>query len=103
MARNVAITAARSFRRSGPASSSSKVARRLSELFRDLPQTSFSTATWRRAVQYTANRAGLLASGDLVAAARVLNAERDGVAVRELARFAVSESYAALRAKLLKI
>ena len=77
-----------------------KVARRLGELFRDLGETAFSSVSWRRAVQHTANRAGLVAAGDLVAAARVLNAEGDVEAVRELARFAASDDYLALRAKL---
>jgi tetratricopeptide (TPR) repeat protein len=79
-----------------------KVARRLADLFTALADTEFSTATWRRAVQNTANRAGLLASGDMVAAARVLNAEGDAEGVRELAKFAGSDDYVALRAKLLK-
>jgi tetratricopeptide (TPR) repeat protein len=77
-----------------------KVARRLGELFRDLGDTHFSSVDWRRAVQHTGNRAGLLASGDLVAAARVLNGEGDSDAVRELARFAASDDYAALRTRL---
>jgi hypothetical protein len=77
-----------------------KVARRLGELFRQLAETEFSTARWRRAVQHTANRAGLLVAGDMMAAARVLNSEGDPEAVLELARFAVSDAYAALRAKL---
>jgi tetratricopeptide (TPR) repeat protein len=80
-----------------------KVARRLGELFRDLGDTPFSSVQWRRAVQYAANRAGLLASGDVVAAARVLNGEKDSESVIELARFAVTDEYAALRTKLLKI
>jgi tetratricopeptide (TPR) repeat protein len=79
-----------------------KVARRLSELFHNLGETHFSSASWRRAVQHTANRAGLLASGDVVAAARVLNSEGDADAVRELARYAVSDEYAALRSKITK-
>jgi hypothetical protein len=77
-----------------------KVARRLGELFAELGDTPFSSVDWRRAVQHTANRAGLLASGDVVAAARVLNSEGDADGVRELARFAVSETYATLRARL---
>jgi tetratricopeptide (TPR) repeat protein len=77
-----------------------KAARRLSELFRDMGDTPFSSVEWRKAVRYTANRAGLLASGDVVAAARILNEDGDPQAIRELARFAVSDEYAALRAKL---
>jgi hypothetical protein len=77
-----------------------KVARRLGELFRELSETEFSSASWRRAVQHTANRAGLVVAGDMMAAARVLNSEGDEEAVRELARFAASDDYAALRTKL---
>jgi hypothetical protein len=77
-----------------------KAARRLSELFRDLGDTHFSSVDWRRAVQHTVNRAGLIASGDVIAAARVLNAEDDAQALRELARFAVSDLYKQLRSKI---
>jgi hypothetical protein len=51
-------------------------------------------------VQYTANRAGLIAAGDMVAAARVLNADGDQEAVRELARFCISDAYLTLRTKV---
>jgi tetratricopeptide (TPR) repeat protein len=77
-----------------------KVARRLAELFQAHADTEFSSASWRRGVQHTANRAGLLVAGDLIAATRVLNAEGDREGVQELARFAVSDAYARLRAKL---
>lgn len=77
-----------------------KVAKRLAELFTALQEASFSSAKWRRAVQHTGNRAGLVAAGDLVAAARVLRSEGDEEAVRELARFASSDDYLALRTKL---
>ncbi|HZS37808.1 MAG TPA: tetratricopeptide repeat protein [Polyangia bacterium] len=77
-----------------------KVAKRLAELFTEHADTEFSSARWRRAVQHTGNRAGLVACGDVVAAARVLTTEGDGEALRELARFAVSDDYAALRTKL---
>ena len=77
-----------------------KVAKRLAELFADRADTEFSSARWRRAVRHTGNRAGLVASGDVIAAARVLMAEHDQEAVRELARFAASDDYMALRTKL---
>jgi tetratricopeptide (TPR) repeat protein len=77
-----------------------KAARRLAELFASFDDDAFSPAAWRRSVQHTGNRAGLLAAGDLVAAARVLNAEGDADGVRELARFAASDAYPALRARL---
>ena len=77
-----------------------KVAKRLAELFRDLANTEFSSHRWRRAVQKTGNRAGLLASGDIVAAARVLQAEDDRDGIEDLARFAASDDYLALRTKL---
>ncbi len=77
-----------------------KVAKRLAELFRDLANTEFSSHRWRRAVQKTGNRAGLLASGDIIAAARVLSAEGDREGIEDLARFAASDDYLALRTKL---
>ena len=77
-----------------------KVAKRLAELFRDLANTEFSSHRWRRAVQKTGNRAGLLASGDIIAAARVLSAEGDREGIDDLARFATSDDYQALRTKL---
>ncbi|MGZ3406152.1 MAG: tetratricopeptide repeat protein, partial [Polyangia bacterium] len=77
-----------------------KVAKRLAELFRDLANTEFSSHRWRRAVQKTGNRAGLLASGDIIAAARVLHAEGDRDGIEDLARFAASDDYLALRTKL---
>ena len=77
-----------------------KVAKRLAELFRDLANTEFSSHRWRRAVQKTGNRAGLLASGDIIAAARVLGAESDRDGIEDLARFAASDDYLALRTKL---
>jgi tetratricopeptide (TPR) repeat protein len=77
-----------------------KVARRLGELFREHAETEFSSALWRRAVQHTGNRAGLLVCGDLVAAAAVLRAEGDEPAIAELARFASSEACAQLQAKI---
>jgi golgin subfamily B member 1 len=77
-----------------------KVAKRLAELFAALADTEFSSAKWRRAVQRTGNRAGLAVSGDLIAAARVLTAEGDKEGLLDLARFAVSDDYLALRARL---
>jgi hypothetical protein len=77
-----------------------KVAKRLAELFRDLGNTEFSSHRWRQAVQKTGNRAGLVASGDLIAAAGALKAEGDHAGIEDLARFAVSDDYLALRAKL---
>jgi hypothetical protein len=77
-----------------------KVAKRLAELFRHLANTEFSSHRWRRAVQKTGNRAGLLASGDIIAAARVLSAEGDKDGIEDLARFAASDDYLALRTKL---
>jgi hypothetical protein len=77
-----------------------KVAKRLAELFRELANTEFSSARWRKAVQKTGNRAGLLAAGDVIAAARVLAAENDKEGLLDLARFAASDDYAALRTKL---
>ena len=77
-----------------------KVAKRLAELFRDLADTEFSSHRWRRAVQKTGNRAGLIASGDVISAARVLTAEGDSEGIEDLARFAASDDYLALRTKL---
>jgi hypothetical protein len=77
-----------------------KVAKRLAELFRELANTEFSSHNWRRAVQKTGNRAGLLTSGDIIAAARVLKTENDDEGIEDLARFAASDDYQALRSKL---
>ncbi|HEX4460005.1 MAG TPA: tetratricopeptide repeat protein, partial [Polyangia bacterium] len=77
-----------------------KVAKRLAELFRAQANTEFSSARWRKAVQQTGNRAGLLAAGDIIAAARVLLAEGDTDGIIDLARFAASDDYLALRTKL---
>ena len=73
-----------------------KVAKRLAELFANLKDAEFSSATWRRAVQHTGNRAGLLVSS-LPTAARVLAAEGDRQALEELARFATSDIYLKLK------
>ena len=77
-----------------------KVAKRLAELFRAQANTEFSSARWRKAVQQTGNRAGLLAAGDIIAAARVLLSEGDTDGIIDLARFAASDDYLALRTKL---
>jgi tetratricopeptide (TPR) repeat protein len=80
-----------------------KVAKRLAELFAEEADTSFSSARWRRGVQHTGNRAGLVACGNVIAASRVLTSEGDTEAVRELARFAASDDYLALRTKLTQL
>jgi tetratricopeptide (TPR) repeat protein len=80
-----------------------KVAKRLAELFAEKAETQFSSVRWRRGVEHTGNRAGLIASGDLTAAARILESEGDREALRELARFAVSDDYLALRTKLTRV
>jgi len=49
-----------------------RTVKRLGEVFRDQADTVFSTVVWRRAVRRTLQRAGLLISGDLLAAASVL-------------------------------
>ncbi|MSP61854.1 MAG: hypothetical protein EXR72_16275 [Myxococcales bacterium] len=77
------------------------VARRLDELLATHAETGFSTTAWRRAVQHTGNRAGLLLCGDLVAACAILRAEGDEAAIEDLARFAASDDYVALSQKLL--
>ncbi len=76
-----------------------KVVRRLAEIFQREVDTSFSSARWRRGVEHSAARAGLLVSGDFRAAARVLRDEGDDDGLRELARFALSDAYLALRAR----
>jgi hypothetical protein len=76
------------------------VAKRLAQLFAQRADVEFSSARWRRAVRHTINRAGLLVCGDLIAAARVIGTEGDLEGLRELARFAASDDYPALRTKL---
>jgi tetratricopeptide (TPR) repeat protein len=49
-----------------------RTVKRLGEVFRDQPDVVFSTVTWRRVVRRTLQRAALLVSGDLLAAASVL-------------------------------
>lgn len=94
-----------------------KVSKRLAELFGELHTTPFSSARWRRLARESANRAGLLAAGDLTVAVRVLTSEGVGRplddvttedvramaampgAVRDLLRYAVSEEYFTLRSR----
>jgi hypothetical protein len=54
---------------------------------------------WRRGVQYTADRVGLLMCGDLVIAGGILRRISPG-AEHELIDFALSESYSQLRSEL---
>jgi hypothetical protein len=95
-----------------------KISKRLVELFQELGSTSWSSVRWRAVVRDTGNRAGLLLSGDLRTAARLVLKEdgaTNGAAVssdelralaakneplRDLLRFAVSEDYFVLREKL---
>jgi hypothetical protein len=49
-----------------------RATKRLGDLFRERPDVEFSSPIWRREVRRTLNRAALLVSGDLVAAANVL-------------------------------
>src|SRR6185295_19052805 len=49
-----------------------KISKRLVELFQELGTTSWSSVRWRTVVQHTGNRAGLLLSGDLQTAARLV-------------------------------
>ena len=74
-----------------------KVVKRLSELFQRETDTQFSSARWRKGVEHSANRAGLVACGEFRAAARVLRDEGDDESLRELGRFTLSEAYLALR------
>ena len=63
----------------------------------DFAASAFSSAGWRRGVLHGGNRAGLAACGDFRAAARVLRDEGDEGALRELARFTLSDAYLSLR------
>src|SRR6185295_17930843 len=49
-----------------------KISKRLVELFQELGSTSWSSVRWRAVVRNTGNRAGLLLSGDLRTAARLV-------------------------------
>jgi tetratricopeptide (TPR) repeat protein len=95
-----------------------KISKRLVELFQELGSTSWSSVRWRAVVRDTGNRAGLLLSGDLRTAARLVLKDEGATngtappadelrtlaakneALRELLRFAVSEDYFVLREKL---
>lgn len=95
-----------------------RVAKRLGELFTQMADEPFSSARWREVVESVGNRAGLLCCGDLNTAARAvlattlakpasevsaadlhLYANKPGQ-LRDLLRFAQSDSYFALRDKL---
>jgi hypothetical protein len=93
-----------------------KVSKRLVELFQEMGSTPWSSARWRKVVGEIGNRIGLLCSGDLAAAvhclllAEGLNPDLDPEALRKLVekdevlrnllRFAVSDTYFRLRSKL---
>jgi tetratricopeptide (TPR) repeat protein len=91
-----------------------KAGRRLGELFRERPDLPFDSAAWRRAVHISANRVGLVLSGDLRAAVSQLCAEdpqlsdlplypdamRRSALLRDLLTFAASDAYYACRVKL---
>ena len=93
-----------------------KVSKRLVELFTELGTTSWSSVRWRAVVQHTGNRAGLLLSGDLKTATRLVLKNGEGArdlppeelrrlavsneSFRELLRFAISEDYFLLREKV---
>ena len=110
---DAAAEAAASFRKNVPY----KVSKRMVELFQEMGSTSWSSVRWRKVVSDTGNRAGLLLCLDLRAAAlAVLRAEKvetagtsdelrrlakENEALRELIRFAISDDYFSLRAKLL--
>lgn len=55
---------------------------------------------WARAVRATANRIGLLVSGDLVRAGEAIGNEEGPKAIEDLIEFAVSATYADLRTEL---
>jgi len=84
-----------------------KVLKRLTDLFAREADTHFSSARWRRGVEHSANRAGLMVSGDFRAAARVLTDPAfsafgdasDRIHLDELARFALSDAYLAVRTR----
>ncbi|MCG5055911.1 MAG: tetratricopeptide repeat protein [Myxococcales bacterium] len=95
-----------------------RVAKRLGELFAEMGNDPFSSAKWRELVHHTADRAGLVACGDLATAARMVlgrtlfrppqslseeelrtHVDEPGP-LRDLVRFALSEEYFALRARL---
>ena len=93
-----------------------KVSKRLVELFQEMGSTSWSSVRWRKVVADTGNQTGLLMCGDLRAAVRsvlrinkletdptpeeLVRLAADHDALRELFRFAVSETYFRLREKV---
>lgn len=96
-----------------------KVAKQLVQLFEGLGSTSWSSLRWRNVVHHVGNRTGLVLSGDLETAARIVVREGGAAAgdgpvsreelralasryepLRELLRFAISEDYFLLREKL---
>jgi tetratricopeptide (TPR) repeat protein len=90
-----------------------KITRRLGELFRSQTTAQFDSGAWRRAIQLSANRMGLVLCGDVGTAARLV-AEEDpelaalpfaeqverSDAIRDLLAFSISDAYYACRAKL---
>jgi len=93
-----------------------KVSKRLVEVFQEMGSISWSSVRWRKAVSDAGNRTGLLLASDLRAAVQgVLRAGKlapttspqdiarlaaQHEALRELLKFAVSETYFRLREKL---
>jgi tetratricopeptide (TPR) repeat protein len=93
-----------------------KVSKRLVEIFQEMGSTSWSSVRWRKVVADTGNRTGLLLCADLRSAIQgVLRAGKFSVdtppeelrelvrihePLRELLRFAVSDTYFRLREKL---
>ncbi len=96
-----------------------KVSKQLVELFQALGSTSWSSLRWRAVVHHVGNRVGLALCGDLATAVEIVVRESGTVSagqkptadelrqlaqsyepLRELLRFAVSDSYFVLREKL---
>jgi hypothetical protein len=93
-----------------------KVSKRLVEVFQEMGSTSWSSVRWRKVVADTGNQTGLLLAGDLRAAVQgVLRAGKldpnvgpkelgrlaaEFEPLRELFKFAVSDTYFRLRDKL---
>jgi tetratricopeptide (TPR) repeat protein len=90
-----------------------KVARKLGELFRQQANLHFDSASWRQAVQISANRVGLVLCGDLKTAIKLLIAEDRALegkplpeiikispGIKDLIQFAMSGHYPNVREKL---
>ncbi len=91
-----------------------KAGRRLGELFRERPNLSFDSAAWRRAVYMSANRVGLVLSGDVASAVAQIRIDEPALAdlplipdairqspiLRDLLTFATSDAYYVCRVKL---